>query len=405
MDINDNHIGRRLREVRSWRQLSLTAVAGLAGISAPYLSRIERGLRPVTKRSTLEALASALRVAPAELTGAPHAPSEPFDVEAQAGLLSLETALELFELGDDPGVPVRDWPQIAADVEHLTDLTHVHSDYSAQGRLAPKLIAELHAVYVRHPQRRDDVLRALIRCYDAAMWTTKRLGGRGLPLLAARLAARCAEELDAPAWRGFAAWLRGDAAGPLSRSQQYRRAVRTADELVPDLDDPDVLQSYGVLHLSAALASAAQSDRDTAAVHLAEAQDAADRLDTEVGSFAGMWFGRANVGVWRVTLATEFGDGPKVAEIAKDVHPEVIPSPGRQAEFYADLGRSLMTGAATRERGLAMLLHAERLAPQRVRNDVFVREVVSDHLRRAQRDSGGRELRGLAWRMGVAPTG
>ncbi|WNV83042.1 hypothetical protein [Umezawaea sp. Da 62-37] len=109
--------------------------------------------------------------------------------------------------------------------------------------------------------------------------------------------------------------------------------------------------------------------------------------------------------MWRVTLATEFGDGPKVAEIARNVHPEMIPSPGRQAEFYADLGRSLMAGSTTRERGLATLLHAERLAPQRVRNDVFVREIISDHLRRAQRDSGGRELRGLAWRMGIAPTG
>ncbi|WNV83043.1 helix-turn-helix transcriptional regulator [Umezawaea sp. Da 62-37] len=288
MDVNDNQIGRRLREVRSWRQLSQTAVAGLAGITPAYLSMIEQGKRPVTKRSTLEALASALQIAPAELAGASHTPSEPIDAEAQAGLLSLEGALELFELGDDPGVPVRAWPEIVADVEHLTALTHVRSDYAAQGRLAPKLIAELHAVYVRHPQQRHDVLRALIRCYDAAMWTTKRLGGRGLPLLAARLAARCAEELDAPAWRGFAAWLRGDAAGPLSRSQQYHRAVRTADELVPHLDDADVLQSYGILHLSAALASAAQSDRDTAAVHLAEAQDAADRLESEVGSFAGM---------------------------------------------------------------------------------------------------------------------
>ncbi|MGH3769880.1 MAG: hypothetical protein ACRDRW_00525 [Pseudonocardiaceae bacterium] len=33
------------------------------------------------------------------------------------------------------------------------------------------------------------------------------------------------------------------------------------------------------------------------------------------------------------------------------------------------------------------------------------REAVADLLRRARRDAGGRELRGLAWRMGVAPVG
>jgi hypothetical protein len=46
----------------------------------------------------------------------------------------------------------------------------------------------------------------------------------------------------------------------------------------------------------------------------------------------------------------------------------------------------------------------EAIAPQRIRNNVFVRETVADLLRQARRDVGGRELRGLAWRM-VAPRG
>ncbi|MGH3859835.1 helix-turn-helix domain-containing protein [Actinokineospora sp.] len=43
MQIEDAHIGRRVREVRSWRGLSLTAAAQLAGIQPSYLSMIERG--------------------------------------------------------------------------------------------------------------------------------------------------------------------------------------------------------------------------------------------------------------------------------------------------------------------------------------------------------------------------
>lgn len=57
----DRTIGRRLREVRVWRRKSLRAVAELAGISESYLSRLERGERPVDRRSTLEALARAAR--------------------------------------------------------------------------------------------------------------------------------------------------------------------------------------------------------------------------------------------------------------------------------------------------------------------------------------------------------
>jgi hypothetical protein len=52
-----------------------------------------------------------------------------------------------------------------------------------------------------------------------------------------------------------------------------------------------------------------------------------------------------------------------------------------------------------------VLLHAESLAPQRIRHDVFVRETVAGLLRQIRRDAGGRELRRLAWRMGIAPGG
>ncbi|MGH3950335.1 MAG: helix-turn-helix domain-containing protein [Pseudonocardiaceae bacterium] len=60
----EHSIGRRLKEIRTWRGLSLRAVAELAGMTAGHLSNIENGKRRVDKRSTLEALAAALRVAP-----------------------------------------------------------------------------------------------------------------------------------------------------------------------------------------------------------------------------------------------------------------------------------------------------------------------------------------------------
>ncbi|HKR52047.1 MAG TPA: hypothetical protein VJT72_21200 [Pseudonocardiaceae bacterium] len=52
-----------------------------------------------------------------------------------------------------------------------------------------------------------------------------------------------------------------------------------------------------------------------------------------------------------------------------------------------------------------VLLHAEQLAPQLIYHDVFVRETLADLLRAARRGAGGRELRGLAWRLGVTPIG
>jgi hypothetical protein len=65
----------------------------------------------------------------------------------------------------------------------------------------------------------------------------------------------------------------------------------------------------------------------------------------------------------------------------------------------------LVAERKTRDRGITALLRAETLAPQLTRNNVYVREAVSTLLSTARRDAGGRELRGLAWRMGIAPIG
>ncbi|HVB44409.1 MAG TPA: helix-turn-helix transcriptional regulator [Streptosporangiaceae bacterium] len=68
---DDVTVGERLRALRLWRHMTLAEVAGLAGVSAAYLSMAERGLRSVDRRSMISALATALRVSETELTGQP----------------------------------------------------------------------------------------------------------------------------------------------------------------------------------------------------------------------------------------------------------------------------------------------------------------------------------------------
>lgn len=394
------HIGRRMREIRNWRGMSQATLAHLAGFTPMYVSYIERGLRTVDKRQTLEAFANALRVSPPELTATPW--EHPDGEEAHGAIVALEAALEATELGEDPGAPIREWPEIVADIGRLSELRK-QADYGAQGELVPGLLTELHAAYVRLPAHRPDVLLGLIHCYSAAAWITRRLGGRGLPLLAARIVQACADELGALEWRAYATWLRSQVAGPLSRPQQYRRAVAMAEEISPQLGSPDVLQAYGMLHLSAALAAASQADRGTCETHLGEASVVAARMSEPVGQFGHMWFGSANVGVWSTAIAVEFSEPGKVVELARGVEVGAIPSASRRAGFFIDVGRSMLMERATWERGLATLIEAERLAPQRVHTDVFTREAVADQLRRARRDDTvGRELRGLAYRMGIA---
>jgi transcriptional regulator with XRE-family HTH domain len=408
--VEETTLGGRLREIRSWHQLSLREAAGVAGLSVLSWGQVERGDKPVASRHMLEAMARALRVHPIELTGQPWAPQDVVSSEAHAGLWGIEIALERYELGvdpaelTDPGLSVSVWPEIAAEVERLEKLLHYSADYAAQGELTPVLLGQLHGAYVRMPEYRREVLLGLISAYSSAATVTRRLGVRGLPTLAARAVAQCAQALEEPVWWGYAVWLRGAATGLLDRAAQYRRSVTAAEALSSRLDSREAVQACGMLHLSAALAAAAQADHDTTATHLEEAAALAVRMDTEVGTWANLWFGPANVGVWRTSLALELGEPGQAIEAAQAVHPELLPN-SRQAQFWADLGRALIATKKTREKGVRVLLHAEQLAPQLFYHDVFLREAIADLLRQARREAGGRELRGLAWRLGVTPLG
>jgi hypothetical protein len=243
----------------------------------------------------------------------------------------------------------------------------------------------------------------MMRVYSRALAIANLLGTRGLPTLAGLRLQQCAEALDDPVWLGYASWWRGFATSRLNWTVHYQRSVAAAESLTSRLDSSDALQACGLLHLSAAWAAGAQADHDTAVTHLAEASALASRMAVEVGTWANLWFGPTTVGIWRTSIALERCEHGQALQAAKTVHPELLPAAVHQAGFWADIGRALAAENKTRNKAVHVFLHAEQLAPQRIHKDVLVRETVAGLLRQARRDAGGRELRGLAWRMGIAP--
>jgi transcriptional regulator with XRE-family HTH domain len=398
-------IGGRIREIRTWRGMSLKVTAELAGITESYLSRIERNERPVNRRSLLEAIAAALRVAPSELAGQEFPPSTKADqatVETQAAITALDAALSDYELGEPTGETARPWPAVAAELDRLNTQLRPAADFAAQGAVLPGLLAELHTLYVTDPEHRVEILQALMDCYLATGFLLKHQGVYGLPSLAAFRARQVAEELNDPAWLGLAAFLKASALGGKGRPRMLVVSLQAANELATHLDDPRAAQMYGMLHLNAALASAALCRADDAADHLAEAAMMAQRVSVDGCGFGNQCFSRDNVGIWRLCIAVELGEPGRVREIARSVNPSRVPAAGRQAMFWADLGCGLAQQRSMHDEAVEALLRAEKIAPQRIRTNPFVRETIRDLLRRrVQRDSVGRELRGMAWRMGV----
>jgi len=108
----------------------------------------------------------------------------------------------------------------------------------------------------------------------------------------------------------------------------------------------------------------------------------------------------SNVGVWRTSLAVEAGNAEQALEYASVVEPRALASNNRRGALAMEVGRALaMQGNDAR--AVAAFRRAEHLSPAQVLNNPMLRDLVRNMLDEARRKTGGRELRGLAWRMGI----
>lgn len=391
----EQSIGERARTARILRGKSQSEVAGLAGISKAYLSRLETGERRLDSRALIQQLAEVLEVPVTFLTGQPY-DADPAQSAGHAGVTAIRKAILGSDLDDAPDAPAEPLTALAGRVAAVERLTSA-SDYAAYGRELPPLLTALHVSAAADGPDRDEAMRLLIRAWQSTFYLVKDLGYLDLAWITADRAGDAARRLDDPTWRGLVAFLEAHAAHPAGARD---RALAISRDAAADLPvEGAAAQVYGMLHLTAALVSAASRRPDDAAAHLDEAEVTAER--TGEGSAFGLHFGPTNVALWRMAVAVEQHEGGRVEEIAGAVDPSVIDSPGRQAAFYADLGRGLAQVRGRDADAVRMLSRAEQLAPQQIRANPLVRELIGHLLRRARRAAGGRELRHLAQRFGV----
>ena len=252
----------------------------------------------------------------------------------------------------------------------------------------------------RDETARQAALQVLIGAYGSdGTCALRQIGEINLAWIAGERARQAADLLGDPIWKAAAAFGRAHARGSANKPKGLMITPRLADEVQPHIgDDPFAHQAYGMLRLSAALACAVQNDHQGAAEQAAEAADLASRD----GESAGAWelFGPANVGVWRTSLAVEAGQAEAALAYAGQVEPRDLASHNRRAGLrlekaraYAMLGKD---ADAVRE-----IRQAEHISAAQTRTNPMIRELVGDMLARARRQAGGRDLRGIAWRMNL----
>jgi transcriptional regulator with XRE-family HTH domain len=400
----DDFAGARIRYWRLKRGISQRTLAGLAGVSQGYVSQVEAGLKEIDRRSTLVHFADALQVSVAEIVGQPFAPGDPKHARALTAVPEIRAALVGLAYLDLPATPGRSLAELGAEVGQLMKRRRL-CEYADAAQIIAPLLRDLGAAaYGPGAEDRDEGLRLLVLTTHNAAFVLNYLGFVDLSLTAAERCHDAAGELNAPEWIGLAEYSRLHTLPPESRAVGRQLATATADRLSRELTSPEILQAYGMIHLTTAWTEALAGDTDAVGTHLDEAKQIAERLgpDPRDGGFAQMNFGPTNVEQWRMSLALESGESGRAVELSRSIRPEAIISNSRRAAFHIDLGNALAAGRRNDAEALAQFVRAERVAPQRVRLSPMVRETVGAMLRRARADAGGDTLRELAARVGVA---
>jgi transcriptional regulator with XRE-family HTH domain len=396
-DEGEPRIGLNVRAARRSRGMSLETLAGLIGRSKGWLSKIENGRARLERRQDIAAIAEALEVSADSLVGSPAPEIQPHTMSYN--FRPLRAALLDATIDDPRDLPARPIA-VLAELTTRQDAALRRADYGTLTQQLPGLLNELqvHAATASGADR-DLALRSVIQACASAMIMLRHFGLTDLAWVSADRGRRAADLLGDPVWRAAAAFECAQARTAANKSQALLSTPRRADELQPHVgDDPFAQEVYGMLHLSAALACAVQGDHNGACAHGAEAADVATRLGDRPAAFE--LFGPANVAVWRASFAVEAGNAEEALAYAGTVEPRQLASGNRRAALrmekaraYAMLGKD---ADAVRE-----MRQAERLSPAQIHHHPLIRELVTDMLARARREAGGRDLRGLAWRMNL----
>lgn len=388
-------VGDEIRRIRRSRGLSLDVVADRAGLSKGYLSRIENGVVPVERRSTLSSIAAALECTVADF-GIQHVLVNPSESEAQGTIPAIRYALLGTSLEESDEPSSRTLGELAAETAKLAEWRQA-CRYLEVGKALPALLTDLHAVAAQGGNDRTDALRHLVQAAQVATLFVKNLGAVDLAWVAADRGHDAAEQLGDPLYIAASEFARTQALVGLGAYKRAEVLARKAADLL-STDTAAAIEVYGTSILTAAFCANLVGNEDPEEA-VKEAADLAKRTEGDNAFF--LAFSRTNVDLWRISIALEADDAVTAATVADRVRLENIPARSRQTAFLIDHARALFALRGKDDEVLKLLKRAHKLGPTRTSHNMWAREIMAEMLGRARRDAGGVALRGLADRMGM----
>ncbi|MGW3166993.1 helix-turn-helix domain-containing protein [Streptomyces sp. NPDC001142] len=363
-----DHTGARIKRLRLERHLTQKALADLSGVSYSALTKTEQGVLPASPH-LIASVARAMRVEVATVTGQPYVAELRAD-ELDVLIQPIREALDVYDLGADPEIAPRPHQLLHDDSEQLLAAVRRAEIKRVAGQL-PGLILE--ATTAAHTAATSEGWLLLADYYRTAYDVTSKLG---FPDLATIALARMEWAADRGSGAVVGAINRYMRSLMYLRAGQYRTGQRLIDRGLAVLDQAEAGHTRdvvtGQLHLGAAVMAARAQSGATAIEHL----DEAERIATATGEAIKVYwlaYGPTNVGVHRVSVATELSEYDTAARLGREltVSPEWPAS--RRSHHYAEVARAQMW-AGHLDDAFASLLRARKAAPQQAKYHPTVRE-------------------------------
>lgn len=391
---DDDSIGARCAVARNLKGWTQDTLASRAGLSVSILQSVEQGRR-VASPQFLTAVATALQVDQASLTGQPYA-----EAVEHGSITEIRRVIMRYDMPLEPLPPIRDLEAIKVDIAKASRRRQ-QARLVELGEMLPRLLDELQfIVNTTDGGRRERAAAMLSVAYAAAGQVAYKWGYADLDTLLVERYKWAAERSGDPLLLGVSDWQR---AGQFMMVKLYDDALGIIDAAVdglpvgPDKRFPRETAAYGSLHLKGALIASRAGNRDRTELHLGEARAAGSRVADLRNDFD-LMFGRTAVDIYACATAVEAGDGPTAIERSRQLRVPAGYAPERAAHHHIDMGRAYLL-VNRRDESLSNLQEAYRIAPQQTRVHPQVRETVM-HLGRLERRTSG-ALREFASRIGL----
>ncbi|PZS32978.1 MAG: XRE family transcriptional regulator [Pseudonocardiales bacterium] len=402
----DLSIGERIALWRNRNGLTQEEAAGLAGVSVSLWRKWETGARAVARFSQLVNIAQALGVDDLRhLTGQPYALSPGGEPHHEA-VGPLRTAL-----ARHPALAGRELPpnlgQLTERVNRAWAAAQAASPwrYAETGAVLPDLLLDAEAAIRAFTDERMHAraVRTAGAAYLLARAWAKWVGEHDLALVCGERSLTVAQRGSDPGLLGAAAWNMAQALSTRGDAEPAAAVVDDAlgilaAEVATDTAPPDLVSSWGALHLIGMVAAVRSDDRPRARRMLRTAAQAAARLGGDRNDWW-MAFGPTNVAIHRVSHAVELGHSRTAVRGATGLRVTLAPSVERRVSHRLDLAQS-HTRLREDDPALAALLAAEAESPEQVQYSPVARASIREMLRR-ETPRTRPTLRPLAARLGV----